>query len=989
MAIFTGDSGNDTLVGLAEDDTINGLGGNDSLSGLGGVDVINGGAGNDTIQGGSGSDSILAGADNDTVIHVFADNTGTTDAYDGEGGTDMLRFELTSSELNALISDLRDLDAQMSSSPGTEFSFSAVSLIVDNFEAIDVFVDGNAVDLSTLPSIIDDGVTVAESETAGDVDINVSSNDEAAPVTQVAGATGNVGVAIAGSGGGLFTINADGTADFDANDEFESLAVGETAVTDVTYGVEVSGVTGRYDIILTQDLSGSFSDDLPNVRTSFGSLFDDLTANGDDVGFGVASFIDKPISPFGSATFGDFPYNTDQAVSTDKATTQNTLGGLITRSGVDSAESQLIALQQIALRAETEIGFRDGAQRFVVLQTDADPHVAGEFDSAPADDGDTDVDEIEDYPTVASVGALLNDANVSVIFAVSPQQTSIAVYEQFLADLGVSGTVVTLSSDSSNLSAAIQDALATFTTVETATLTATVTGENDLPDAVADAVSSGDVGALDITLTANDSDPDASDDLEILSIDTGSTLGRVTINADNDSVSYDPNGAFVGLAAGETAVDTFSYAVTDGNSGTDTAAVSVTVTGSNDTPDAVDDTAGVVNGNTVSVDVLANDSDPDLSDVLSILSVGTPARGSASVVAGQVVFDPGADFTFLVVGETAVETFSYTVTDGNGATDTATVSVTVAGDNTPPVARDDTDLVPQGGTVDVVVLTNDSDADGDTLTVIDVTDPDNGTASVNPDGTINFTPDFAFFGDETITYTITDGSGATASADITVTVLDNLPPFIPEPVVFFTPEEQTLAADLQAIDPENNVITFSIGGGPDGDLFDIDPVTGEVIFLTAPDFEAPGDVNGDNAYDVDITVTDIFGSATQSIEIIVTNLIFDDPTNPPVITSPTPVFLGEPVREFLSSVSEGPITDVEATDPDLATGDSLQFSLFGEDASAFSIDAATGVISLDAPLTDPSGSFDGDAIYEVVVLVEDQNGFTDTQEIEYLLFLGG
>ena len=107
VAIFTGDSGNDTLVGLTEHDTINGLGGNDSLSGLGGVDVINGGTGNDTIQGGPGSDSILAGADDDTVIHVFADNAGTADTYDGEGGTDMLRFELTSSELNALISDLQ------------------------------------------------------------------------------------------------------------------------------------------------------------------------------------------------------------------------------------------------------------------------------------------------------------------------------------------------------------------------------------------------------------------------------------------------------------------------------------------------------------------------------------------------------------------------------------------------------------------------------------------------------------------------------------------------------------------------------------------------------------------------------------------------------------------------------------------------------------------------------------------------------------------
>ncbi|MGD1922934.1 MAG: Ig-like domain-containing protein, partial [Paracoccaceae bacterium] len=570
MATFNGDGGNNTLTGLAEDDTINGFGGADVLRGLAGNDLIDGGGNGDSIDAGAGNDSVEAGGGADVVTHVLAENLGAVDNYDGEGGTDTLRIEVTADELDSVISDLRDLDAQLTLLPGSSFEFSAIDLTVENFEALDVIVDGTLVDLSAFPSIINDTITVFESESSGDVDINVSDNDEAVPVTQVAGSTGNVGVAIAGSGGGIFTINADGTADFDANGEFESLAVGETAVTEVTYGVEVSGVTGKYDIILTQDLSGSFADDLPNVRASFGGLFDDLTANGDDVGFGVASFIDKPITPFGSTFFGDFPYNTDQAVSTDKATIQATLDGLETGSGVDSDESQLIALQQIALRADSEIGFRSDAHRFVVLQTDADPHVAGDFGAAPADDGDTDVDELEDYPTVASVGALLNDANISVIFAVSPQQTSIAAYQKLLSDLGVSGTVVTLSSDSSNLSAAIQGALDTFTTIETATLTATITGENDLPVAVADAASSGDAGVTVIDLTGNDSDPDGSDDLEIAAIDDTGTRGTVVVNADNDTVSYDPNGAFVGLAAGETAIDTFTYTVTDGNGGTDT-----------------------------------------------------------------------------------------------------------------------------------------------------------------------------------------------------------------------------------------------------------------------------------------------------------------------------------------------------------------------------------------------------------------------------------
>ncbi|MEM7211852.1 MAG: Ig-like domain-containing protein [Pseudomonadota bacterium] len=570
MGVFTGDGTDETITGLAEDDTINGLGGADVLSGLGGNDSILGGSGDDTIDGGEGSDTIDAEGGDDTVSYVVADNTGSTESIDGGADTDTLRVELTSVELNSLISDLRDLDAQLTSSPGSAFSFSSVNLDIVNFETLQVVVDGTAIDLDDLPSVIDDAITVTESELSGDVDINVLTNDEATPVSEVNGDAAQVGVAVVGTNGGLFTINSDGTADFNANGEFESLGVGETAITEVTYGVEVQGVTGKYDIILTQDLSGSFADDLPNVRTGFSGLYDSLTNRGDDVGFGVASFVDKPFGSFGSASAGDFPYRTDQAVSDDKATTQATLDSLTTFNGFDSDESQLVALQQIALRADTEIGFRSDSQRFIVLQTDADPHMEGDFAAAGPDDGDTDVDEAEDYPSIASVGALLNAANISVIFAVSPQQTTIAAYQQILTDLGVSGTVVTLSSDSSNLAAAIENALDTFTTVQTATLTATVEGENDGPTAVADVATAGedDTAATVIDLTGNDTDPDANDDLEIASIDTTGTLGTVTVNGDNDGVSYDPNGAFENLGDGETAIDTFTYTITDGNCAT-------------------------------------------------------------------------------------------------------------------------------------------------------------------------------------------------------------------------------------------------------------------------------------------------------------------------------------------------------------------------------------------------------------------------------------
>ncbi|MEM7211851.1 MAG: Ig-like domain-containing protein [Pseudomonadota bacterium] len=983
MATIDGDGGNNTLVGFAEDDTINGFGGADSLSGLAGTDLIFGGTGDDTAQGGAGNDMIFGDEGDDTIIHVFGDNEGTMNEYDGGGDTDVLRLELTSAELIDLVNDLRALDTQMTVAPGSQYSFNAVNLVVDNFETIEIVVDGVVVAADDLPDVADNVITVTESEAAGDTDVNVLDNDNSTTVVEVDGAAGNVGVAVAGSSGGLFTINADGTTDFNANSDFEGLGVGESAVTEITYGAEVTGVQGTFDIILTQDLSSSFSDDLPNVRTSFDGLFDALSADGNDVGFGVASFVDKPFAPFGSSGAGDFAYRTDQGVSTDKATTQGTLDALTTFNGLDSDESQLVALQQIALRAETEVGFRAGAQRFIVLQTDADPHVAGDFSAAGADDGDTDVSEAEDYPTVASVGALLNAANISVIFAISPQQTTIAAYQQLLADLGVAGTVVTLSSDSSNLSTAIQGALDTLTSTETATVTATVTGENDGPDAVADLATGGENETILIDVLNNDTDPDTNDVLTISSVDPAV---RGTASIVGGQVQFDPGTDFDFLGVGESTTETLTYTITDGNGATDSATVTVTVNGANDDPTGVDDTGDVTVGNTVSIDVLANDTDPDTNDVLVIDSVDPAGRGTASVVGGEILFDPGTDFDFLGFGDTATETLTYTVSDGNGGTSTAEVVVTVTGSNTLPTATDDTATVRFNATTNIDVLANDNDPDMDTLTVIAVSDPANGVATINADNTINYDPDNTFIGDDTLTYTVSDGNGGTATAEVTVTVT-NLAPFLQEPLAFFTPENQDLAAALIGLDPELFPVTYSIGGGADAGAFSVDPTTGVLSFQMTPDFENPVDADTDNVYEVDITVSDQFTSGTQSITVTVTDV--NELVSAPEITFPTPTVPFGPVRQFISNASSGVLTDVEATDLDLPLGDTLEFSLFGEDAAQFSIDAATGEITLDQPLTDPLGSFDGDSIYEVIVVVEDSTGQSDTQEIDYLLFVGG
>ena len=124
----------------------------------------------------------------------------------------------------------------------------------------------------------------------------------------------------------------------------------------------------------------------------------------------------------------------------------------------------------------------------------------------------------------------------------------------------------------------------------------------------------------------------------------------------------------------------------------------------------MNDTATTDEDTPVTIDVLANDSDPD-SDPLTIIAASVPAaQGDVDVVGNQLVFTPAENFT-------GTATISYTVSDGNGLTDTATVAVEVGGVNDAPDAVNDTAETAFETPVTIDVLANDSDPENDPLTV--------------------------------------------------------------------------------------------------------------------------------------------------------------------------------------------------------------------------------------------------------------------------------
>jgi len=211
------------------------------------------------------------------------------------------------------------------------------------------------------------------------------------------------------------------------------------------------------DLAFSLDLSASFADDLPKLKAVVPSLITAIKGIQPDSLFGVTSFIDKPIAPFGSA--GEYPYKTDSPLTTNTTLIQNTINGLFTRNGADAPESQIEALLQIARRT-SELGFRATTRRVVFLATDAAFHQAGNGAAAgitKANNGDGILDGTpagtgEDYPAVAQVKSALLSANIIPIFAVTLDQKT--VYDQLVANLGV-GVVVPLTTDSSNFVSAV------------------------------------------------------------------------------------------------------------------------------------------------------------------------------------------------------------------------------------------------------------------------------------------------------------------------------------------------------------------------------------------------------------------------------------------------------------------------------------------------------------------------------------------------------
>ena len=240
------------------------------------------------------------------------------------------------------------------------------------------------------------------------------------------------------------------------------------------------------------------------------------------------------------------------------------------------------------------------------------------------------------------------------------------------------------------------------------------------------------------------------------------------------------------IADANGAAGSFSYSVDDGNGGTDSQTVTLNVTPVNDLPVADADKTVVVAedfGNSGLGIAAPTDVDGDPLTI-TVTGVPDPAIGTVYLSDGTTVATNGmtltsAELTGLVFrpvadANGAAGSFSYSVNDGNGGTDSQTVTLNVTPVNDAPVAGDDVYTTNEDAPLSIPaaagLLLGDTDIDGDSLNVSGFTQPANGTVAVAPDGSFLYTPNGNFNGSDSFTYTVSDGNGGSATGTVTIAV---------------------------------------------------------------------------------------------------------------------------------------------------------------------------------------------------------------------------
>ncbi|MDO6671026.1 VCBS domain-containing protein, partial [Cobetia amphilecti] len=779
----------------------------------------------------------------------------------------------------------------------------------------------------------DEGVALTTADTPNlfdnDTDLDTPTDDFT--ITQVNGNAGGVGSAVSGSEGGSFTVNSDGTWSFDPGADFDGLTDGESAVTTITYQVS-DGEGGVSTATVSVTVNGV--DDTPTLIPDTGNVIEDTNVTSDNL-----------------TTSGTLDAGTGGDTGEDKFTAETvtgSYGALVVDADGNwsySADNTQDVIQQLNQGATlTDILTVTNADG--VTQTTVSITLTGVNDApvAVADTGET--AENLDLSVAAADGVLANDTDIDTGSTKAVSQVAGAGTGVGAAVAMAGGGTVTIAADGSYVFAPGTDfdylaegETATTTVAYTViddngaessnTLTITVTGTNDAPTVVETQAAQDSVDGQAITpFDVVDLFADA-DDGAVLTYSATDLPDGLSIDADTGVIS----GTLTSDASqgGNGGVHTVTLTATDENNAPVTTTFTWTV--ANVDPVAQDNSDDISEGlATDSVSTTAGNAMSDAgtdsdggndNDAIVVSGVGVGANQATDVAAGtpvegdygSVTIDEDGSYTYtldntdtviqaLDVGDSLTDTFTYEISDGQGGTDTALLTITINGTNDAPVATDDASTTDEDtalATADTTnVLVNDIDVDADSALVVSqvngsganvgqpVTGSEGGDFTLNADGSWSFDPsgDFeALKGGEsavtTLTYQVSDGLGGVSTATVSVTIngVDDVPTL--------TPATGDVTEDT-AVNGEGDLVaagTLAAGSGGDAgeDKFTAATLTGEYGELTV-DADGNWAYSADNAQDAvqqlnqgveltdTFTVTNADGETTTTVTITLTGV---------------------------------------------------------------------------------------------------------------------
>jgi large repetitive protein len=399
---------------------------------------------------------------------------------------------------------------------------------------------------------------------------------------------------------------------------------------------------------------------------------------------------------------------------------------------------------------------------------------------------------------------------------------------------------------------------------DTATVTITINPVNDVPVAVNDTNTTNEDTPVSGTSQTNDTPSgDGGNVWTLVGVDGGAANGTVTMNPDG-SYTYTPDANFNGT-------DVFTYRVCDVDGDCDTATVTITINPVNDVPVAVNDTNTTnedtpVNGTTQTNDTPSGDG----GNTWTLVGVDGGANS------GTVTMNPDGSYTYTPDPNfNGTDVFSYQVCDVDGDCDTATVTITVNPVNDVPVAVNDTNTTNEDTPVSGTTQGNDTPSGdgGNTWTLVGVDGgANNGTVTMNPDGSYTYTPDANFNGTDVFSYQVCDVDGDCDTATVTITInpVNDVPVAVNDTNT--TNEDTPVSGTSQTNDTPsgdggNTWTLVGVDGGASNGTVTMNP-DGSYTYTPDPNF---------NGTDVFISVCDVDGDCDTATVTITINPVNDVP----------------------------------------------------------------------------------------------------------------